>query len=219
MSYCARRVLDSILREGPQTTRSLIARYGPKPNWQSLLSPKCLVEHHTSYGRIIGPSRQLCDLDVTMPHLVAPSSAADRAYQQDAIRLLKTQGYVFTRREYKRSGLRGKVHRTDQATRIHMRAPEADHTWPPPTRDDERCAGYPYLYASISGGGIKEAQIRRLIKLHDWDIQCWDHPLIVAVPDAGALRHYHRHLLAHSKLDFSEGPLKLIELPLPTEGL
>ncbi|AFD28253.1 hypothetical protein [Deinococcus gobiensis] len=207
---------------GPLTTRRII-RLNPKPNWRRLLTRRIVVEHCTAYGRVIAPSRETYDAfrkaGKEMPYLIAPGSAADRAFQMDAIWSLQDQGYEVSRAEYKGSRHRnGK--KTSQVLYVELRTPQAareawagpiyEHFWRP-------ARGYPYLYASVANGGLKVSQVRKLVSSHKMDRSTWQHPLIIAVPNAEPLRAYHRQLEA--KREHLSGPmLQIIELPPPPEG-
>jgi hypothetical protein len=216
------RLLDLLSYIGPLTTRRII-RGNPKPNWMRLLTRRIVVEHHTAYGRVIAPSRATYDAyrqaGKVMPYLLAPGSAADRAFQSDAIKLLQTQGYQVSRAEYKGSRHRnGK--KTSQVLYFEMRTPQAVRgSWKSPTFHHfwEHARGYPYLYASVANGGIKISQLRALVHKHHMHQITWHHPLIIAVPDAGPLRAYHRQIEAKQDPDFGR-KLQIIELPPPPEG-
>jgi hypothetical protein len=216
------KILDRIARHGPQTTRRLIG-ISPKPNWMGLLTRRIVVEHHTAYGRVIAASRATYDAyrkaGEVMPYLIAPGSAADRAFQLDAIWSLQAQGYQVSRAEFKRSR-HGGGQRTDQVLHFVMRTPQAvREDWAAPTFkhfwSHER--GYPYLYASVANGGIKISQLRELVRKHYMDRIAWRHPLIIVVPDAGPLRAYHRQLEAKRLPEFGR-MVQIIELTPPSEG-
>lgn len=213
------KILDRIARHGPQTTRHLI-RLSPKPNWMRLLTRRILVEHHTAYGRVIAPSRATYDAyrkaGKAMPYLLAPGSAADRAFQWDATMLLQAQGYRVWRAEFKHSR-QGGGQRTHQVLHFIMQTPQAiREDWAAPTFKHfwSQQRGYPYLYASVANGGIKISQLRALVRKHYMDRIAWHHPLIIAVPDAEPLRAYHRQLEAKDERRM----LHIIELRPPPEG-
>lgn len=213
------RLLDLLSYIGPLTTRRII-RGNPKPNWMRLLTRRIVVEHHTAYGRVIAPSRATYDAyrqaGKVMPYLLAPGSAADRAFQSDAIKLLQTQGYQVARAEFKHSR-HGGGQRTDQVLHLVMQTPQAvREDWAAPTFKHfwSQQRGYPYLYASVANGGIKISQLRALVRKHHMDRIAWRHPLIIAVPDAEPLHAYHRQLEAKDERRM----LHIIELRPPPEG-
>ena len=249
-----RKVLISVGVAGALTTRRVIGMYGPKINWQSLLDRHYLKEYQTLYGPVlaVGPWGRTGyltrppDSDLGhWPYIAGPTTVADRAFQNDAFSLLTDQGYVVKHHDYKRSGKVGTAARkgtghTDQIIRTVMQVPDLKlrgliTTWGPgehyssdPKTHYLRPRGHPYLYASISNGGIGLTRLRALIRTHAADVNHWHSPLLVAVPEEGDLRSYlrgldHKDRSLHDRTEreFPGSPkpfrskVQLIILPLP----
>lgn len=233
-------VITQVHQHGALTTRRLIQAAGPKPNWQHLIGD-LLTEHRTIYGRVIAYNREGYDwaravsgLPGAPAYLLGPGAAADRAYQNDALMWLGQRGYTVHRHEY-RKGHKPDT-RTSQIIRTVMRVPSEVMLNPPPPEPDiagilKEAPGYPSLYASISGGGIKLAKVKALLKRHRHHIAGWGHPLLIALPGDEDIRPYLRGVEAKFQRVreelFQEGKRKntvgiprvrLIHLPLPGEG-
>lgn len=204
-----KRVFKGVFDSAARTTRSLIAEYGPKPNWARLLSAGWIQEWHTVYGPVVtlGPeARAEVRAHSSWPQSVClntPSGAADRAYQMDAVELLLREGYRVVDHVYKRAGGVGGAAPT-HIVAVRLRVPDQrmealQERWPggqPYARDHTGLApevlGHPLLYATVSGGGIRVPRLKALLKKHAEHIDEWRHPLLVAVPEEGNLRAYLR---------------------------
>lgn len=216
-----RVVLQAVHRTGGLTLRRLVADYGPYPNWRSLIDQGLLVERATVYGPVVGYSsagyRWACESMPSRPaYLQGPGALADRAYQADAVALLQARGYEVVSVNYKRGRKPGT--RTDHVVDMTLRAPlERVPDRRDSLRDDglvwRPTRGYPYLYASISGGGITPARLRALLKVHEFSPAAWGHPLLIATPNPAALRPMLRRLETARS---TPTPLvELLDLPVP----
>lgn len=216
-----RVVLQAVHRTGALTLRRLVADYGPYPNWRGLVDRGLLVERATVYGPVVGYSltgyRWACESMPSRPaYLQGPGALADRAYQTDAVALLQSRGYEVVSVTYKRGRKPGT--RTDHIVDMTLRAPlERVPNRRDSLRDDgvvrRPTRGYPYLYASISGGGITPARLKALLKVHEFSPAAWGHPLLIATPDAAALRPMLRRREAARS---TPTPLvELLDLPVP----
>ena len=223
-------VLMAVAVAGALTTRRVIRVYGPKPNWQSLIEQKYLREYQTVYGPVLALSdkgrasyvdRPPEARHAHWPYLSGPSTVADRAYQNDALATLTSQGYQVQRHEYKRAGqvgaaARGNRKHTGQITRTVMQVPEPQLRallagWgegishlPSSMVATAPRTGRPYLYASISNGGIKLPRLKALVKQHRGDVTHWHTPLLIAVPEEGDLRAYLRSIDARARALFDQ---------------
>lgn len=222
LSTTEQAVVVEVQRTGARTRRSLTELCGPLPNWQRLLTLGLLVERATVYGPVIGYSLAgyrwaRAAFDQAPAYLQGPSALADRAYQMDALTLLQARGYAPARVIYKRGTKAGT--RTDHIVYLAMRAP-LDRV--PDRRERETyngqlwtyTRGYPYLYATVSGGGITPARLRGLIKQHFRAPSAWGHPLLIATPNVAALRSTLRRVEAGR----GEGLMphvELLDLPAP----
>lgn len=238
------QVLESVMKAGALTVRRVIARHGPKPNWQGLLKVGLLREYQTAYGAVLAGTRvahqfnRHSNLIGHAPYLTGPASVVDRAYQMDALALLEAEGYTVGRHEYKRSGKVGyKAGTTSQIVRTVLRvSPKIEaqlrQDWDfmsaprqTPWGIYAEALGYPSLYASISSGGLKLPRLRALYRQHRLHIHEWRHPLLLAVPEEGKMRAYIRSLeaerarieasLRFEKLLFPYPLIRLIILPVP----
>ncbi|GAA5514945.1 hypothetical protein Dcar01_03709 [Deinococcus carri] len=249
------QVFWGVAQAGALTTRRVISTYGPKPNWDHLLEKKLLREVQTNYGAVLTlgqtaraafhltpPPREMGYI----PYVAGPNAVADRAYLLDAIALLEARGYKVAYHVYKRAGKVGGAARrgvkvTDQIVRTVMRAPETKMSRlqalygkgePPPLYyqlgKTPEVLGHVSLYATISSAGIKLAQLRRLYKRHERDLDKWHGPLLIAVPEEGDLGGYVRLVEAQYRANIErlvkegltpERPIqpriKLLTLPLP----
>ncbi|WP_293910021.1 hypothetical protein [Deinococcus sp.] len=248
------RVMVTVGQAGALTKRRVVTEHGPVPNWQVLLTNGWIKEYQTLYGPVLALSAKgratLLEYKTQLgiryvPYLAGPGSVADRAFQNDALAVLREQGYVLQNHECKRSGgvTRGRASGrpyTDQIVRSVFKVPpqelrviEAD--WGNRLevhynilRSHEAVQGYPFLYASIANGGIKLARLKALYAKHRRDIGIWHSPLLIAVPDEKNLRAYIREeetkrqrMIDKTHREFGgkvRAPLvlfKLIILPLP----
>ncbi|BDP44824.1 hypothetical protein DAETH_47930 (plasmid) [Deinococcus aetherius] len=208
-------VLSKVFQAGALTTRRVTREHGPKPNWSRLLERGYLREVHTVYGPVLAATpltRQLSAQQGVLldaPYLAGPSAIADRAYQMDALALLAVEGYTLHRHEYRRStGVGLGAGRTSQILLTVLRVPprieaQLSQDWgfvyaPKPDAWDihPEVLGYPNLYASISGRGIRLPRLRTLYRRHRFDIHVWRHPLLVAVPEEDSMRAFVRALEA-----------------------
>jgi hypothetical protein len=167
---------------------------------------------------------------------MGPATVGDRAYLNDAIRLLIDEGYAVERTDFKGAGgLRHQGQFTDQVTRTILRVPNRVETqlrqMVGPMRKPQANQfgmypeelGYPSLYVSISSGGIGLARLKRLYRRHHIDIHTWHHPLIVAVPQEEKMRAFLRGLNARDRNlaassgypPFSFGLVRLLHVPMP----
>ena len=221
MRTSERAVLQAVHHTGALTLRRLVADYGPYPNWRGLLDTGLMVERATVYGAVVGYSvagyRWACESMPSRPaYLQGPGALADRAYQADAVALLQARGYEVVSVAYKRG--RKPDTRTDHIVNMTLRAPlERVPDRRDSLRDDglvwRPTRGYPYLYASISGGGITPARLRALLKVHEFSPAAWGHPLLIATPNPAALRPMLRRLETARS---TPTPLvELLDLPVP----
>jgi len=251
LTECQKKVFNTVLKTGALTSRRITAQYGPKPNWQALILQKYLTEYQTDYGAVLAlGSRARTYLRENpqrthYPYIAGPSTVADRAYQNDALKVLTDQGYQVHHHDYKRAGAVGQAARqgrdtTDQILRTVMQLPPARLAMLQGTWGDEgiyradqwgiypQVVGYPLVYASIANGGIKLPKLKALFKRHLRDIHCWRTPLLIAVPEEGNLRAYIRAEETRNRRELEEGMkagrlrdlpiyslIKLIILPLP----
>ena len=119
------QVFWKVAQAGALTTRRIIQEFGPKPNWQALLSGRTyLREYQTPYGAVLALAPQGRALaqqhQQRVPYLAGPSAVTDRAYQQDALTLLQHQGYEVARYIYKKAGkVGGAARRGERGHRKH----------------------------------------------------------------------------------------------------
>lgn len=212
------RVFWAVADAGALTTRRIVEEFGPKPNWQKLITDQHLREYLTVYGPVLALGQTARRYFARhpgaveqgpVPYIAGPSAVADRAYQQDVLKALTGQGYTVHHHEYKRTGQVGSAARTgrkttDQILRTVVEVPPQQMRvlaidWrglKPYHRDGwgmyPKVVGYPYLYASIAHGGIKLPKLKALYRQHKADIDSWRSPLLVAVPDEQELRAFIR---------------------------
>lgn len=216
-------VVYRVMALGAVTTRRLVAEYGPRVNWQRLVEGGYLREYHTVYGSVIGLGPTTYGARAENPdvaelqeaaYLTGPTTVADRAYQQDALSLMREQGYHLVGAEHKRTGKYVGSKTAAQWTRLRLRVPDLemegleDH-WgrvrlPAQWTPTQHALGHPYLYASVASGGIKLPRVRALLRQHRMDIHTWRSPLIVVVPDEGDLRAYVRGREARRRREHAE---------------
>lgn len=206
------QVLETLCQHAALTTRRLEKLCGPKSAWERLLSEKWLRPYETNYGQIIGLDREgrheLQARGRYVPYLHGPGAVLDRAYQNDAIAHLTQAGYTVVDRAMKRATGVGRQDAvtTDQVVyhvlrvpdeklsviqsheRLPIQYPGINAKYKPPT------PGHPYLYASLSKGGLGLSQVRRLWKKHENDVTVWKSPLLLAVPDEVELRSFIRRI-------------------------
>jgi hypothetical protein len=213
-------VWRDVARNGALTVRRVTAAHGPQVNWRHLLSAGWLRVYETRYGAVlaVGPAARTwlrahpADRSVGwVPYIAGPASVADRAYQMDAIDLLVTRGYTFIEHHYKRTGTVTKAAHgravTSQIVRSMMRVPEREmraihaNYGPgrPPVRDGNyhltAARGHPFLYATISNGGIRLPRLAALYAKHkDAVTGHWFSPLLVALPDGASVHSYVRRM-------------------------
>lgn len=238
-------VLRAVADAGAITTRRITEQVAIRPNWYRLLEFQLLTELHTLYGAVliiaVNRREQVQDLLglTDMPYVAGPAVAADRAYQNDALQLLETEGYELDHCDYKRTALNGIVKPTSIVTRAVLRIPRSleqlmKYDYPgqrvaPPQFDYlsgmPEVYGYPSLYATVANGGVSLARLKRLYRSHEHDIHIWRHPLIVAVPDDRPYRAYLRKLDVERSiaeegaglypLHYRYGLIRLLVLPIP----
>ncbi|MGY2897039.1 hypothetical protein [Deinococcus sp. UYEF24] len=231
--------LGVVGQAGALTSRRVTEECGPRPNWYRLITDGYLNESHTMYGPVLSLTTRghkvLAAADHwPLPYLMGPATVADRAYLNDAIQLMGDEAYTVERNEYKGAGgLRHQGRYTDQVTRTILRVPPrieiqirqrggyvAAHKQEPDGSHKEQL-GYPSLYASISSGGIGLARLKRLYRRHEFHIDEWQHPLIVAVPDGEKMRAFLRSLDAQARRLRGSQPargyelVRLLYLPMP----
>lgn len=245
----AKQVFYEVARHGALSVRRLEQTYGDPAQWQIALRTRYLTQQQTVYGPVLtlGPEARrtagTAAVDFTIPYIAGPSSAADRAYQMDAVQHLEREGYSVARHIYKRAGAVGEAARrgrrtTDQIVATVMRLPEeqlrplearflrSDRAYRPGADGlyPER-PGYPHLYATISHGGIRLPRLRKLLDKHKQHrTMYWHSPLLIAVPEEGNLRAYLRQLDARETELYARATqrsgewrtvARLIILPLP----
>ncbi|QLG10694.1 hypothetical protein HLB42_07865 [Deinococcus sp. D7000] len=236
-------VLAIVGVQGALTTRRVAADFGPRPLWHPLLTAGLLREYQTIYGPIVGltDAGRRYQEHLNCPYIASPSTAADRAYLNDALRVVLDAGYTIEDHDYQQAGgerrrqmlAAGQRPVTSVIVRTTLRVPEAvardiytdtrrrieplhhiGGTYAPPQ------LGYPSLYASVRGGGINLPALKRLYKRHSLDTSDWHHPLLLAVPDLQVLQLYVRSLQVErwpNEQPWPVGypPVRLIHLPLP----
>ncbi|MFC3834167.1 hypothetical protein [Deinococcus rufus] len=204
-------VLQDVRYFGAVTARRLERDHAPRAEWDVLIRTRWLASHDSVHGELmaLGPyaRAQYAAQNVFAPYLAGPAAVVDRAYQNDALARLAADGYTMVAPVYKaatgitRATSRRRV--TSQVLRHIMRAPNVQDLQlfsrtPPDER--ERVRGHPLLYATVSGGGISEQRLRRLLTVHDNDIQTyWRSPLLIAVPDLSAVRRVVREANAQQE--------------------
>lgn len=249
-------VFWAVLDAGALTTRTIIKKWGPKPNWLGLVKSKRLQEVNTIYGSVITVGdigheeveRRFPDEVTKLIYLKGPSAIADRAYQQDALITLTQQGYTIYAHEYKRASPMVMRHRdsrrpwTHQIVSTCLRVPEIEaqllaSRWGQRVKQigdiigveaHEHRLGYPYLYATISGGGKSQQWVEAMYKRAATWSSDWRSPMLIVVPDLALHRNILRRVAAEQKAneDFdrkSAAPsylgsypvLRFIEQPLP----
>ncbi|MFK7602085.1 hypothetical protein ACI3L1_07710 [Deinococcus sp. SM5_A1] len=238
-------VLSIIGVQGALTSRRVIADYGPRPLWHPLLTQGLLREYQTIYGPVVGltDAGRQHQQHLNCPYIASPSTAADRAYLNDALSVVVGADYEIEAHDYQQAGGKrrhqllaaGQPPTTSVIIRTTLRVPErvADNIYRDTHQRVERLhyiggsyapaqLGYPYLYASIRGGGINLSALKRLYKRHSLDTATWHHPLLLAVPDLQVLQLYIRSLEVNrwpmkSQRPWPVGfpPVRLIHLPLP----
>ena len=241
-------VFNDVLFAGAITTRRMISLRGPKPTWSRTIDLGYIREVHTVYGAVLslGPvgRTNLKESDpqkyAKAPYLTGPNALLDRAYHNDALIILVGEGYKVHHKEYKVASGMGRTAEapghTSQIVSSTVRVPLAEaarieEDWRltvlkpqrTPSGEYPQVAGYPSLYASISGGGIRVERALALLRKHRLDLTEWRSPLLIVVPDLDPYRDLQRRLdRAQAALRRSApGPLgrypdlRLIELPLP----
>lgn len=218
------KVLEHCVKAGAVTTRSVIAQWGPKPNWSKLIDHKFLRAVDTIYGEVIGIGevsrarvsefpKELQNL----PYLVSASALADRAYQQDAFTALQQEGYTIYEHHYKRASLnrhRGSGHSSTAqiiSTCLRVSKIEAELMelrWRQRVRHPKEIVGverdmlrlgYPHLYATISGGGPSKQRVEALYRqAKEWSGD-WRSPLLIVVPDLNQHRDVLRRVAAEQE--------------------
>jgi hypothetical protein len=243
-----RSVIREVVRSGALTSRRVIAEYGPMLMWSRTVELGYLREVHTIYGAVLGlgpvgrAAFKVSDPQAyaKAPYLTGPNAVLDRAYRNDALLILIEEGYQRHHSEYKMASGMGRVTGapgfTSQIVSTTMRVPPAEAVrieWDwnltvlkpkrTPSGEYPQVAGYPSLYASISGGGIRIERVRALLRRHRLDVTEWRSPLLIVVPDLEPYQDLQRRLArAQAVLRRTDpGPLgrypdlRLIELPLP----
>lgn len=240
-------VLHAVAKAGALTSRRVVEAYGPRPNWYGLLTDDLLTESGTLYGKVLHLTdrghKLLAQPD--LPKLTSPSTAVDRAYQNDALRQLLADGYTVDKYEYQGAGgqqraallAQGRPPYTSAITSITLQVPRKVanqiyvdtryqvapyiHRHDSQAQSEQR--GHPRLYASIRGGGITLPALRKLYKRHYLDTSIWHHPLLLAVPDPRPLQMYLRALEVRRKESGEQWAIgyplvRLIHLPLVCAG-
>lgn len=197
-------VVQAVRHLGAVTARRLERDHALKAAWEVLIRERWLESHDSVHGELIalgGHARTHCTAqNMYAPYLTSPSAVLDRAFQNDALELLVSEGYVVVDAVYKKAtGIsRARSGRLVTAQVLHhiLRVPNCE---PPdgyaraPRDMKERVRGHPILYATVSGGGMSEQRLLRLLKTHDTAIQAyWRSPLLIALPDPAAVRRVVR---------------------------
>ncbi|OLV19220.1 hypothetical protein BOO71_0003451 [Deinococcus marmoris] len=203
------------------------ATHSPRPNWYPLIEGQYLREYQTIYGptlalaskgqRHLTAAGLLTPSGLPFPCLTGPATVVNRAYRNDALRILLNEGYTVDVHEYQmlggdryiksikagKTGTTNVIVRTvlqvptDVAGRIALDHHHRCHVTPlefTPEGPVTNQLGHPLLYATISGGGISPAGIRALYHRHRLDIGHWHHPLLLAVPNPREVATYLRSL-------------------------
>ena len=216
---CESEVLWSCIDAGALTTRTIIRLHGAKPNWSRLIDRHYLEPYDTTYGEVMALGDATRDLIERyypeefkkLPYLTGPYSVADRAYLQDALNTLISDGYSFFYHTFKGASpmvakRRGPDNqRTSQVVSTCLRVPKDEahllqRRWGQRVKTMEEITdedkfvpqlGYPTLYASISGGGLSPRRVRALYNSASKLSTDWRSPMLVVVPDL----NLHRDVL------------------------
>lgn len=198
--------------------------------WEELLNLGHLRIYHTLYGQVLGltdTGRALARrTDTSVVYLSAPSSVANRAYQNDALLLLFREGYGYGLDAWQTRGAprkQGPRKHTDEIIRHCLRLPPAamqraselpyfgSHSVL--SRPWHR-VGQPSLYATISNGGITRDQAQQYLRRHSSAMRAWRAPLHLAVPDPARLECLCSWNTPRS-LPYGHPSVRLIHLPVP----
>ncbi|GAA5503281.1 hypothetical protein Dxin01_03036 [Deinococcus xinjiangensis] len=184
--------MEEVALAGALSTRRLDREYGP--GWRVLVDAGMLrVTHTQGYGAVAVVTKKQREayryngmLD-TYPYISGPTSAANRALQNDLRAHLEEQGYRWAENTLKVSGLR------DQSTNLIV-----SQTFRVPSKLAERLGdvsprlpqsepwqgpilasrGYPRLYATVGATG---AQVARWYRYEHYHIDTWRHPMMVGL--------------------------------------
>ncbi|WP_295823377.1 hypothetical protein [uncultured Deinococcus sp.] len=197
-------VVQDVRRRGAVTARRVERDHGPIAAWESLIESHWLTSHDSVHGTLVTLGTlgraHFTDQKVYVPYLSGPSAVLDRAYQNDALECMQAEGYTVVDCVHKRAtGITQKTSGRKVTAQIlyHiLRAPNFSdsqryHRTPPDSRD--RVKGHPFLYATVSGGS-PEQRLRQLVRRYTNNIQSWDSPLLLAVPDLAAVWRVEREI-------------------------
>lgn len=184
--------MEEVALAGALSTRRLDRKYGP--GWRVLVDAGMLrVTHTQGYGAVAVVTKKQQEtyryngLIDRYPYISGPTSAANRAFQNDLRAHLESRGYRWAKNTFKESGLRDQptdviVSQTfrvpdrlaDRLGSVAAQLPESQR-WQVPIL---AARGYPRLYATV---GVTGAQITSWYRREDHHIDTWCHPLLVGV--------------------------------------
>lgn len=204
------RVLMKVAGLGALTTRRLVRDLGPRVTWYPLIEGGYLKAVQTMYGEVVGLTddaytffHQKGHLSALpeedhLPYLRAPSSMADRAFQNDALERLSREGYRIQRIKFKKATGVSRGGETSQIVKVTLRLPPEvasligeEHGRIEPfdwSKDIFTQRGYPDFYGTIANGGIKASHLRQLLKKDEFAPSTWRHPFVIALPEDHELR-------------------------------
>ncbi|WP_075831139.1 hypothetical protein [Deinococcus marmoris] len=216
-------VLRDVADAGALTAAAITRQRGPCLNWNFLITSGLLTSLHTVRGAVLVLSPRGHAL--LLAHGLGPYNrvtgverAVDRSYQQDALALLRGQGYQVIEPHRQGGPLgHGRIVRytvqvpDPQLTQLEDVWPGRDH--PFPGQSFHESLGRPSVYATCARGGRDRRAVRELIEtVHRLHVDIWRAPLIVFVPElAPDLRNYLRRRAAQrtAALDQQFGPGQL----------
>lgn len=188
----------TLARYGAVTHKRLDQRHGP--SWHALLDQDYVRTRRTVMGRVVTLTPTLLPAikDVgwkptRIPQ--SPSTIVNRAYLTEAILLLENLRYKIDFDDARWSQA-GSVLATKQERKLEPAHVVYMGVRIPQEMGERRGInigkvvkssvvreGMPRLYATISGGGVTPAKVKRLVTENSGYCAYWRHPVIVAVPE------------------------------------